>query len=50
MNTRADRRGRAGQLLVILCLFKAIKVVREYQRLVVFRLGRVDRPRRARAW
>ncbi len=28
-------------LLVFLVLFNAIKVVREYQRLVVFRLGRV---------
>lgn len=28
-------------LLVFLLLFNAIKIVREYQRLVVFRLGRV---------
>ena len=36
-------------LIVIVILFAAVKIAREYERGVVFRLGRLSASRRARA-
>ena len=37
-------------MVVILCLFASVKILREYERAVVFTLGQLSEASRARAW